>query len=67
MRSGGKPARQVAMAQAGGGRRPRDGPNEPEWATLAGLRPGRRWNFQIKLGWASMAIGLNRRAYRKCF
>jgi hypothetical protein len=59
VRSGGKPAGRVAAARAGGGRRPRDGPNGPEWATLAGLRRGRRWNFQRKSGWAAMAIGPN--------
>jgi hypothetical protein len=57
--SDGKPAGRAVAARAGGGRRPRDGPNEPEWATLAGLRLGRRWNFQRKSGWAAMAIGPN--------
>jgi hypothetical protein len=56
---GGMPARRVAAARAGGGRRPRDGPNGPEWATLAGLRLGQRWNFRRKSGWAAMAIGPN--------
>jgi hypothetical protein len=59
VRSGDKPAGRAAAPQAGGGRRPRDGPNGPEWATLAGLRLGRRWNFQRKSGWAAMAIGPN--------
>jgi hypothetical protein len=59
MRSGGKPSGWAAAAQVGGGRRPRDGPNGPEWATLVGLRLGRRWNFQRKSGWAAMAIGPN--------
>jgi hypothetical protein len=45
VRSGGKLAGRAAAARAGGGRRPRDGPNGPEWATLAGLRLARRWNF----------------------
>jgi hypothetical protein len=45
VRSGGKLARRAAVARAGGGRQPRDGPNGPEWATLAGLRLGQRWNF----------------------
>jgi hypothetical protein len=48
VRSGGKPAERAAVARAGGGRRPRDGPNGPEWAMLAGLRLGRHWNFQRK-------------------
>jgi hypothetical protein len=59
VQSGSKPARWAAAAQAGGGRRPRDGPNGPELATLVGLRLGRHWNFQRKSGWAAMAIGLN--------
>jgi hypothetical protein len=59
VRSGGKPVGRVAVARAGGGRRPCDGLNGPEWATLVGLRLGRRWNFQRKSGWAAMAIGPN--------
>jgi hypothetical protein len=59
VRSGGKPAERAAAARAGGGRRPRDEPNGPEWATLAGLRLGRRWKFRRKPGWAAMAIGPN--------
>jgi hypothetical protein len=59
VRSGDKPAKRAAAPRAGGGRRPCDGPNGPEWATLAGLRLGQRWNFQRKSGWAAMAIGPN--------
>jgi hypothetical protein len=59
VRSGGKPVGRAAAARARGGRRPRDGPNGPEWATLAGLWLGWRWNFQRKSGWAAMAIGPN--------
>jgi hypothetical protein len=40
--SGGKPAGQSVAARAGGGRRPHDGPNGPEWATRAELQWGRR-------------------------
>jgi hypothetical protein len=71
VQSGGKPVGWAAAARAGGGRRPRDGPNGPKWVMLAGLRLGRRWNLQRNSGWAAMAIGridgLNRRTYRKCF
>jgi hypothetical protein len=59
VRSSGKPAGRAAAPQAGCGRRPRDGRNGPEWATLARLRLGRRWNFQRKSGWAAMTIGPN--------
>jgi hypothetical protein len=59
VRSGDKPARRAAAPRAGGGRRPCDGPNGPEWATLAGLQLGQCWNFQRKSGWAAMAIGPN--------
>jgi hypothetical protein len=59
MWSGDRSAGRAAAPRAGGGRRPRDRPNGPEGATLAGLRPGRRWNFQRKSGWAAMAIGPN--------
>jgi hypothetical protein len=71
MRSSGKPAGRMAVAQAGGGRRPRDGPNGPEWATLAGLRwagVGISKENRDGLPWPLGRIdGLNRRAYRKCF